>query len=167
MSCLRFSVPMWFRSTVIGTRMLARSRSDTRCLCRARRVLRCLLRPGSVFCRRDQSDSGCCVTRGTQTSPSRNQLGPTGGVDLAIEIGAVSADHLDHLTDGQIAALGASSTVATLLPTVSLSMRIPQPRGVDLWNAGATVAIASDCNPGRRTSRTCKWLWRWRSLRCG
>ena len=77
-----------------------------------------------------------------------NQLGQTGGVDLAIEIGAVSADHLDHLTDAQVAALAASNTVATLLPTVSLSMRIPQPRGADLWAAGATVALATDCNPG-------------------
>ena len=77
-----------------------------------------------------------------------NQLGPTGGIELALEIGAVSADHLDYLTDTQVAALSASSTVATLLPTVSLSMRIPQSRGADLWEAGATVAIATDCNPG-------------------
>ena len=77
-----------------------------------------------------------------------NQLGPTGGVDLALEIEAVSADHLDHLTDAQVGALAASRTVAVLLPTVSLSMRVPQPRGKDLWAAGATVAIATDCNPG-------------------
>ena len=108
-----------------------------------------------VFC--DQGAFSVDETRVIQAAASSaglrprlhaNQLGPTGGVDLAIEIGAVSADHLDYLTNGQIAALGASSTVATLLPTVSLSMRIPQPRGVDLWNAGATVAIATDCNPG-------------------
>ena len=77
-----------------------------------------------------------------------NQLGPTGGVDLALEIEAVSADHLDHLTDAQVGALAASRTVAVLLPTVSLSMRVPQPRGKDLWAAGATVDIATDCNPG-------------------
>ncbi len=88
------------------------------------------------------------VQAGLRPRLHANQLGPTGGVELAIEIGAVSADHLDHLDDDQVGALAESGVVATLLPTVSLSMRIPQPRGRDLWRAGATVALATDCNPG-------------------
>lgn len=77
-----------------------------------------------------------------------NQLAHSGGAQLAAELGAVSADHLDHIDDDDIAALGESGTVAVLLPGVSLSLRLPQARGSDLWDAGVTVAIATDCNPG-------------------
>lgn len=108
-----------------------------------------------VFCDRgaftvDEARTILEAARGRGLAPRlhANQLGQTGGVELAIELGAMSADHLDHLDDEQIAALAASEVVATLLPTVSLSMRLPQPRGRDLWAAGATVALATDCNPG-------------------
>jgi len=77
-----------------------------------------------------------------------NQLGATGGARLAAEVSAISADHLDHIDDGDIAALRASGTVAVLLPGVALSMRTPPPPGPRLWEAGLTVAIATDCNPG-------------------
>ena len=113
-----------------------------------RRVLRCLLGPKSVFCRRVKRDSGFCVKRGTSIAPLRNQFGPTGGVDLVIEIGAVSADNLTHLTDDQIAALGDSRTVVTSFTAVLLSGRIPQLRGVDIWIAGAAMVLVTDCNPG-------------------
>ena len=83
-----------------------------------------------------------------------NQLARSGGVQVAVEVGAVSADHLDHLDDDDIAALGESGTVAVLLPGVSFSMRLPQARGRDLWDAGVTVAIATDCNPGTSNIET-------------
>ena len=77
-----------------------------------------------------------------------NQLARSGGVQLAVEIGAVSADHLDRLEDEDITLLADAGTVAVLLPGVSFSLRLPQARGVDLWDAGVPVALATDCNPG-------------------
>jgi imidazolonepropionase len=77
-----------------------------------------------------------------------NQLGHSGGAALAAEIGAVTADHLDNLTDGDIAGLRAAGTVGVLFPTVSLSLRLDPPPARELWDAGVPVAIATDCNPG-------------------
>jgi imidazolonepropionase len=77
-----------------------------------------------------------------------NQLSFGPGVQLAVELGAASVDHCTYLTDDDVAALGASSTVATLLPGVEFSTRSPYPDARRLLAAGATVALACDCNPG-------------------
>jgi imidazolonepropionase len=77
-----------------------------------------------------------------------NQLGPGPGVQLAVEVGAASADHCTFLTDADVAALAGSDTVATLLPGVEFSCRQPYPDARRLLDAGVTVAIATDCNPG-------------------
>ena len=77
-----------------------------------------------------------------------NQLGPGPGVRLAVELGAASADHCTHLTAADVDDLAAGSTVATLLPLVEFSTRSPYPDARALLDAGATVAIATDCNPG-------------------
>lgn len=83
-----------------------------------------------------------------------NQLAASGGAQLAAELGAVSADHLDHLSDDDIEALRQAGTVAVLLPGVSMSLQLPQPRGCDLWDAGVTVALGTDCNPGTSNIET-------------
>lgn len=83
-----------------------------------------------------------------------NQLAASGGARLAAELGATSADHLDHIDDDDIAALRDSGTVAVLLPGVSFSLQLPQARGPELWTAGVTVAIATDCNPGTANIET-------------
>ena len=77
-----------------------------------------------------------------------NQLGPGDGVRLAVELDAASVDHCTHLTDADVAALAGSTTVATLLPGVEFSTRQPYPDARRLIDAGVTVALASDCNPG-------------------
>lgn len=77
-----------------------------------------------------------------------NQLGEGPGVQLAVRLGAASVDHCTHLTDADIAALAGSNTVATLLPGVEFSTRQPYPDARRLIDAGVTVALASDCNPG-------------------
>jgi len=77
-----------------------------------------------------------------------NQLTAGGGVALAVELDAASADHCTHLTPADIDALAGSSTVATLLPLVEFSTRSPYPDARALLDAGATVALATDCNPG-------------------
>lgn len=77
-----------------------------------------------------------------------NQLGPSGGVQLACELGAASADHCTHLSPSDVDALASSSTVATLLPISDFCTRQPYPDGRRLVDAGATVALATNCNPG-------------------
>lgn len=77
-----------------------------------------------------------------------NQLGEGPGVQLAVEVGAASADHCTHLSAADVDALAASSTVATLLPGVEFSTRSTYPDARRLLEAGATVALATDCNPG-------------------
>lgn len=76
------------------------------------------------------------------------QLTHTGAAALAAEVGAASADHLDQATREDARALAAAEVVATLLPAASFSMRSPQAPGRMLWDAGVTVALATDCNPG-------------------
>lgn len=77
-----------------------------------------------------------------------NQLGPGPGVRLAVELGAASVDHCTYLTAVDVDALAGSRTVATLLPGVEFSTRHPYPDARALLDAGVTVALATDCNPG-------------------
>ena len=77
-----------------------------------------------------------------------NQLGAGPGVRLAVELGAASVDHCTHLVPADVDALATGTTVATLLPTVEFSTRSPYPDARRLLDAGATVALATDCNPG-------------------
>jgi imidazolonepropionase len=77
-----------------------------------------------------------------------HQLGPGPGVQLACELELVAVDHCTHLDDHDIAALGDTGTIATLLPGVEFSTRSPYPDGRRLVDAGVVVALASDCNPG-------------------
>ena len=77
-----------------------------------------------------------------------NQLAPGPGVALAVELGAASVDHCTHLTDADVDALAGGDTVATLLPGVEFSTRSPYPDARRLLDAGVTVALATDCNPG-------------------
>ena len=77
-----------------------------------------------------------------------NQLGTGPGVQLAVECGCASVDHCTHLTDADIEALAGSDTVATLLPAADFSTKQPYLDARRLLDAGATVAIASNCNPG-------------------
>ncbi|TFB91681.1 imidazolonepropionase [Cryobacterium sp. HLT2-28] len=77
-----------------------------------------------------------------------NQLGFSGGVRLAVELGAASVDHCNHLEERDIEALAGSATVATLLPACDLSTREPFPPARRLVDAGARIALATNCNPG-------------------
>jgi imidazolonepropionase len=77
-----------------------------------------------------------------------NQLGHGPGVQLGCEVGAASVDHCTFLSDADVDALAGSGTVATLLPGVDFSTRMPYPDARRLLDAGVTVALATDCNPG-------------------
>ena len=88
------------------------------------------------------------AARGLGLRVHANQLGPGPGVQLACELGAASADHCTHLSDADVDALASSGVVAGLLPAVEFSTRSPYPDARRLIDAGVTVSLASDCNPG-------------------
>jgi len=77
-----------------------------------------------------------------------NQLGPGPGARLAVELGAASVDHCTYLDDGDIEALAGSDTVATFLPATDFSTREPYPDARRAIDAGVSVAIATNTNPG-------------------
>jgi imidazolonepropionase len=89
-----------------------------------------------------------------------NQLGPGPGVRLAVELGAASVDHCTYLDDGDVDALAAAAedTVATLLPGVEFCTRSPYPDAARLLAAGASIALATDCNPGTCYSSSMPWV---------
>jgi imidazolonepropionase len=108
-----------------------------------------------VFCERgafdeDQSREvlAAGIKAGLRPRVHANQLGEGPGVRLACEMGAASADHCTHLSDQDVAALADSGVVATLLPGAEFSTRSPYPDARRLLDAGVTVALATDCNPG-------------------
>jgi imidazolonepropionase len=108
-----------------------------------------------VFCERGAFDAEQAravlragMTHGLLPRVHANQLGPGPGVTVACEVGAASADHCTHLAGDDIANLRAAGVVATLLPGVEFSTRSPYPDARALVDAGVTVALASDCNPG-------------------
>ena len=77
-----------------------------------------------------------------------NQLGPGPGVQVAVECGCASVDHCTYLTDADIDALAGSDTVATFLPAADFSTRQPYADARRVVDAGVTIALASNCNPG-------------------
>ncbi|WDZ87138.1 imidazolonepropionase [Micromonospora cathayae] len=120
-----------------------------------------------VFCERGAFDAdharailACGQARGLGVRVHANQLGPGPGVQLGVELGAASVDHCTHLTDADVDALASTEvpwtsgtgtgtgTVATLLPGAEFSTRSPYPDARRLLDAGVTVALATDCNPG-------------------
>jgi imidazolonepropionase len=77
-----------------------------------------------------------------------NQLAHGSGALVAAEFGAASVDHCNHLMDSDVAALACAGVVATLLPAADFCTRTPYPDARRLLDAGVTVALATDCNPG-------------------
>jgi imidazolonepropionase len=77
-----------------------------------------------------------------------DQLSRSGATELAVRLGAISADHLEQLDAAGVAALAGSQTVATLLPGPAIVMRGTLPPARALLDAGVTVALASDANAG-------------------
>lgn len=94
------------------------------------------------------------AAKGLATRVHGNQLGHGPGAQLAVEHGSLSVDHLAFLDDDDVEALAGSwvdrprGTVATVLPACDLSTRMPLAPARRLLDAGAILAIASNCNPG-------------------
>lgn len=89
---------------------------------------------------------------GLQPKLHVNQLNSIGGLQKAIQLNAVSVDHLETMTDDDIQQLAQSSTIGTLLPTAAFFLRMPFQPARKLIDAGAAIALASDFNPGSSPS---------------
>jgi len=81
-----------------------------------------------------------------------NQLHCSGGVETGVRLGALSVDHLESMDASAIAALAASDTIGTLLPTAAFFLRMPFQPARTLIDAGCRIALASDYNPGSSPS---------------
>jgi imidazolonepropionase len=108
-----------------------------------------------VFCEREAftlEESRRILTRakelGYLLKVHADQLSPSGGSQLAAELGAISADHLDHASDADLAAMRKAGVIATLLPGCSYTLRTPYPPARRFLDAGLHVALATDFNPG-------------------
>jgi len=77
-----------------------------------------------------------------------DELTPLGGTELAVEFGALSADHLMCITETGITALAESETIGVLLPGTSFFLRSDYAPGRRMIEAGCAIALATDCNPG-------------------
>ncbi len=117
-----------------------------------------------VFCEAGAFDAGQAAevlragaARSLRGRVHANQLGPGPGVRVAVEAGAASADHCTFLSAADVDALSASGTVATLLPGAEFSTRSAYADGRRLLDAGVTVALASDCNPGTSYTTSIPW----------
>ncbi|MDR7081375.1 imidazolonepropionase [Arthrobacter ginsengisoli] len=131
-------------------------------------AVRPFVRWADVFCERGAFTEAqsrrvlqACRDAGLGLRVHGNQLGVGPGVRLAVEFGAASVDHVNHLSRSDVHALadswsgweaaagaGERGTVATCLPACDLSTRQPLAPGRELLDAGVQLALASNCNPG-------------------
>lgn len=108
-----------------------------------------------AFCEEGAFDAEQCreiltagAARGLSVHVHSNQLQPGPGVQLAAELGALSADHCTHVTGADVSALREAGVVAVLVPAAEFSTRSAYAPARRLLAAGVTVALATDCNPG-------------------
>jgi imidazolonepropionase len=90
----------------------------------------------------------CAKGHGLGVKLHSDQFHSVGGIELGVRVGALSVDHLEAAGETQISAIASSETIATILPGVSLHLGIPAAPGRRLIDAGASVAVGTDLNPG-------------------
>jgi imidazolonepropionase len=90
----------------------------------------------------------CAKRHGMKIKLHTEQFQRIGGLELGVRLGALSVDHLEACAPQQLALLASSSTIATILPGVSLHLGIPAAPGRQLIDSGVAVAIGTDLNPG-------------------
>jgi imidazolonepropionase len=88
------------------------------------------------------------IAQGLQGRLHGNQLGDTGGIELAVKKKLASVDHVTYSTDKQLESLAGAGVTATLLPGAEFATRSPYPDARHFYSAGVNVALATDCNPG-------------------
>ena len=105
----------------------------------------------------------CGKRYGLRPKIHANELASSGGVQVGIEYGALSVDHLEEANEQDVRDLAASNTMPTVLPGASFFSNLPFAPARAMIDAGLPVAIASDCNPGSSPSGNMMFLW---SLGC-
>lgn len=105
----------------------------------------------------------CGKRYGLRPKIHANELASSGGVQVGIEYGALSVDHLEEANEQDVRDLAASNTIPTVLPGASFFSNLPFAPARMMIDAGLPVAIASDCNPGSSPSGNMMFLW---SLAC-
>ncbi len=95
-----------------------------------------------------------CAEQGLALRLHADQFTEAGGMELAIELGARSVDHLEATGDAGVRALAGSDVTAVLLPIAALTLGRPMPPGRALVDQGAAVALATDFNPGSAFSES-------------
>ncbi|MBL7836936.1 MAG: imidazolonepropionase [Bacteroidetes bacterium] len=103
------------------------------------------------------------ISYGLRPKIHGNELGITGGVQVAVANQSLSVDHLEHIGEEEISCLKASSTMPVALPGSSFFLKIPYTPARRIIDSGLPIAIASDFNPG---SSPCNNLWFIWSLAC-
>lgn len=105
----------------------------------------------------------CGKRYGLRPKIHANELASSGGVQVGIEYGALSVDHLEEANQQDVRDLATSNTMPTVLPGASFFSNLPFAPARAMIDAGLPVAIASDCNPGSSPSGNMMLLW---SLGC-
>ncbi len=103
------------------------------------------------------------ATYGLKAKVHADELTPVGAAEMAARVGAVSADHLLHISEAGMEAMKAAGTVATLLPGTAYTLRLPYAPARAMIDRGMVVALATDCNPG---SCFCENMQQIMSLAC-
>lgn len=119
-----------------------------------------------VFCDRgfftvDETDRilSAAANYGLRPKIHANELDNSGGVQIGIKHRAISVDHLERMESAEIEALRQSDTVATMLPGASFFLGMPYAPARQAIDAGLTVALASDYNPGSSPSGDMRMVW--------
>lgn len=105
----------------------------------------------------------CGKRYGLKPKIHANELASSGGVQVGIEYGALSVDHLEEANEQDVRDLAASNTIPTVLPGASFFSNLPFAPARRMIDEGLAVAVASDCNPGSSPSGNMMFLW---SLAC-
>ncbi|MDP1842687.1 MAG: imidazolonepropionase [Sediminibacterium sp.] len=92
------------------------------------------------------------IQHGLKTKLHANQLNAIGAVELGVQLGAISVDHLEVMNPSAVQALSNSNTIGTLLPSAAFFLRMPYQPARELIEANAAIALASDFNPGSSPS---------------
>ena len=108
------------------------------------------------------------VEQGLGVKVHADQLGADGGAELAAELSAASADHLEHVSDAGLEALAAAGTVAVLLPGASLCLRSHDYADARrMVEAAVPVGLATDLNPGSSPCESMPLMLQLACLYCG
>ena len=91
---------------------------------------------------------GAAKTAGLSVRGHIGQFADLGAAELLADLAGLSADHLEHISDGGIAQLAAAGIVGVMLPGAAVQLRLPVPPVEKLRAAGVALAIATDLNPG-------------------